>query len=198
MSTNSNITSFFIGAGTTLKVSERSNSVGTLHGRAGFWFNASFQCDSPNGFSSFGDLKLYVDTAGRAAAESKVRAIQGHIAQGHKVYVEIVGGPDGAAGWPVSGIKRWATKDESGQVQSWGTDFMVNLPAEALRFFAKGVLRPDEAGAPAREAMPGQAPAVAEAAAPVETAAVTAEAPAAKKRGTRKQRAAGQPALIAA
>ena len=200
MSTNTNHTCFLVGVGTTLRVSERPNSVGTLHGRAGFWFNASVQCNSLSGFASFADLKLYVDTADRETAERKVGAIQGHIAQGHKVFVEIDRGADGAAGWPVSGIKRWSTKDEDGRVQSWGTDFMVNLPAEALRFFAKGVARREETEAPAETAA-AQAQVAGETAEPVaaETVAETAEAPATKKRGTRKQRAAaGQPALLPA
>lgn len=80
--------------------------MGRLIARPGFWFNASVECVSPEGFSSFGDFKVYVDCPDKAAAESKVNAITGHIAQGHKVYVEMVGGKGELPGWPLDGVGR--------------------------------------------------------------------------------------------
>ncbi len=190
-----NITSVVIATGTTLKVSERPNSVGKLIARPGFWFNASVECVSPDGFSSFGDFKVYVDCPDKAAAESKVNAITGHIAQGHKVYVEMVGGKGELPGWPLSGVKKWSTKDEGGAIRSFGVDFLVNVPLAAIRFFAKGVLEATSATAavtalataPVVET-PAPAPAVAE-----------APAKAVAKRGAKKSKApAAQPELIAA
>jgi hypothetical protein len=190
-----NITSVVIATGTTLKVSERPNSVGKLIARPGFWFNASVECVSPDGFSSFGDFKVYVDCPDKAAAESKVNAITGHIAQGHKVYVEMVGGKGELPGWPLSGVKKWSTKDEGGAIRSFGVDFLVNVPLAAIRFFAKGVLEATSATAavtalataPVVET-PAPAPAVAE-----------APAKAIAKRGAKKSKApAAQPELIAA
>ena len=190
-----NITSGVIATGTTVKVSERPNSVGKLIARPGFWFNASVECVSPDGFSSFGDFKVYVDCPDKAAAESKVNAITGHIAQGHKVYVEMVGGKGELPGWPLSGVKKWSTKDEGGAIRSFGVDFLVNVPLAAIRFFAKGVLEATSATAavtalataPVVET-PAPAPAVAE-----------APAKAIAKRGAKKSKApAAQPELIAA
>ena len=191
-----NITSVVIATGTTLKVSERPNSVGRLIARPGFWFNASVECVSPEGFSSFGDFKVYVDCPDKAAAESKVNAITGHIAQGHKVYVEMVGGKGELPGWPLSGVKKWSTKDEGGAIRSFGVDFLVNVPLAAIRFFAKGVLQETTSAT-------AQAPAVATAPvieAPATTpAAAEAPAKAIAKRGSKKSKApAAQPELIAA
>lgn len=193
-----NITSVVIATGTTLKVSERPNSVGRLIARPGFWFNASVECVSPEGFSSFGDFKVYVDCPDKAAAESKVNAITGHIAQGHKVYVEMVGGKGELPGWPLSGVKKWATKDEGGAIRSFGVDFLVNVPLAAIRFYAKGVLQETTAA-------PVTAPATAPTAALVVEAHATApaatEAPAKAiaKRGSKKSKTpAAQPELIAA
>ena len=191
-----NITSVVIATGTTLKVSERPNSVGRLIARPGFWFNASVECVNPEGFSSFGDFKVYVDCPDKAAAESKVNAITGHIAQGHKVYVEMVGGKGELPGWPLSGVKKWSTKDEGGAIRSFGVDFLVNVPLAAIRFFAKGVLQETTSAT-------AQAPAVATAPvieAPATTpAAAEAPAKAIAKRGSKKSKApAAQPELIAA
>jgi hypothetical protein len=186
-----NITSVVIATGTTLKVSDRPNSVGRLIARPGFWFNAAVECVSPDGFSSFGDFKVYVDCHDKAAAESKVNAITGHLAQGHKVYVEMVGGKGELPGWPLSGVKKWSTKDESGAIRSFGVDFLVNVPLAAIRFFAKGVL-PELTAAPVGATAP-----VIEAPVPAPAAA---EAPAraiAKRRGKAKAPAV-QPELIAA
>ena len=188
-----NITSVVIATGTTLKVSERPNSVGKLIARPGFWFNASVECVSPDGFSSFGDFKVYVDCPDKAAAESKVNVITGHIAQGHKVYVEMVGGKGELPGWPLSGVKKWSTKDEGGAIRSFGVDFLVNVPLAAIRFFAKGVL-PEQASTPAAAVAPAPAPVV-------EAPATAADAPAKAiaKRGSKKSKApAVQPELIAA
>ena len=189
-----NITSVVIATGTTLKVSDRPNSVGRLIARPGFWFNASVECVSPEGFSSFGDFKVYVDCPDKAAAESKVNAITGHIAQGHKVYVEMVGGKGELPGWPLSGVKKWSTKDEGGAIRSFGVDLLVNVPLAAIRFFAKGVL-PEATAAPAQTTVVAAAPAV-ETPAPAPAAA---EAPAKGKRGAKKAKApAVQPELIPA
>ena len=188
-----NITSVVIATGTTLKVSDRPNSVGRLIARPGFWFNASVECVSPDGFSSFGDFKIYVDCPDKAAAESKVNAITGHIAQGHKVYVELVSGKGELPGWPLSGVKKWSTKDEGGAIRSFGVDFLVNVPLAAIRFFAKGVL-PEQASTPAAAVAPAPAPVV-------EAPATAADAPAKAiaKRGSKKSKApAVQPELIAA
>ena len=191
-----NITSVVIATGTTLKVSDRPNSVGKLIARPGFWFNAAVECVSPDGFSSFGDFKVYVDCPDKAAAESKVNAITGHIAQGHKVYVEMVGGKGELPGWPLSGVKKWSTKDEGGAIRSFGVDFLVNVPLAAIRFFAKGALQ-EQASAPANTAAPAPVQVVE---APA-TAADAAEPPAKAiaKRGSKKCKApAAQPELIPA
>lgn len=173
----SNPTSMTLAAGTTLRVSDRPNSVGLLKGTAGLWFNASVRFDGPMGGVSFGDFKVYLTAPDRAAAEKKVDAIQGHIAQDHKVFIELKNPV------AVTGSRRWATEN------SHGVEFNANGALDDVRFFAKGL---------------AEAPAVTVAIAAAQpTVVATAEPPAAepiapRKRRTAKKGAAGQPALIAA
>ena len=177
----SNPTSMALAAGTTLRVSDRPNSVGLLKGTAGLWFNASVRFDGPMGGVSFGDFKVYLTTPDRAAAEKKVEAIQGHIAQDHKVLIELKNPV------AVTGSRRWATEN------SHGVEFNANGALDDVCFFAKGLLQAEAETTTVATKQP--TPAVAVEAA-VEAPAAEPIAP--RKRRTAKKSGAGQPALIAA
>ena len=177
----SNPTAMALAAGTTLRVSDRPNSVGLLKGTAGLWFNASVRFDGPMGGVSFGDFKVYLTAPDRAAAEKKVEAIQGHIAQDHKVFIELKNPV------AVTGSRRWATEN------SHGVEFNVNGALEDVRFFAKGVLQ-----AEAEALAAAVAPEPARVAATGEMGEAVAQPIARRKRRTAKKGAAEQPALIAA
>lgn len=178
----SNPTLLTLAAGTTLLVSDRPNAAGLLKGTAGLWFNASVRFEGPLGGVSFGDFKVYLTAPDRAAAEKKVAAIQGHVAQGHRVFIELKNPV------AVTGSRRWTTEN------SHGVEFNVNGALEDVRFFAKGVLQPEaEALAAATAVEPARVVATGEMG---EAAAAQPIAP--RKRRTAKKGAAEQPALIAA
>lgn len=175
----SNPTLLTLAAGTTLLVSDRPNAAGLLKGTAGLWFNASVRFEGSLGGVSFGNFKVYLTAPDRATVEKKVAAIQGHVAQSHRVFIELKNPV------AVTGSRRWATEN------SHGVEFNVNGALEDVRFFAKGVLQ--------AEALPAAVepePARIVATGGMGEAAAQPIAP--RKRRTAKKGAAEQPALIAA